>query len=79
MYVGIYIKTFAFSRTSPVVKELSILSHKMAAASEVANGNDFGIALVMTGAMFDDVHASCQIWETKVCKPFNVHEWTGKF
>ena len=51
----------------------------MAAASEVANGNDFGIALVMTGATFDDIHASCQIRETKVCKPFDVHEWTGKF
>ena len=83
MYVGIYIKNICLLENIASCKRIIYLSptfsHKMAAASEVANGNDFGIALVMMGAMFDDVHASCRIQETKVCKPFDVYEWTRKF
>ena len=83
MYVGIYIKNVCLLENIASCKRIINLSptfsHKMAAASKVANGNDFGIALVMMGATFDDMHASCQIQETKVCKPFDVHEWTGKF
>ena len=50
--------------------------HKMAAGNEVVNGNNFGLALVMTSATFSDVHAGCQIWETERCKPFNVYKVT---
>ena len=49
----------------------------MAAGNEFVNGNDFGFALVITGAAFDNVHAGCWIWETERCKPFDVYEWTG--
>ena len=82
MYVGIYIKNICLLKNIASCKRIINLSptfsHKMAANSEVANGNDFGIALVMTGATFDYMHASCRIWETKVCKLFDVHKWTGK-
>ena len=44
----------------------------MAAANEVVNGNDFGVALVMTSAAFNNVHASCLIRETEWCEPFDV-------
>ena len=71
MYVGIYIKNICLLENITSCKRIIYLSptfsHKMAATSEVDNGNDFGIALVMMGAMFDDMHASCQIRETKGC------------
>jgi hypothetical protein len=50
----------------------------MAATNDVLNGNNFGVALVMTSATFYYVHAGCQIRETEWCKPFNVYQWTGK-
>jgi hypothetical protein len=50
----------------------------MAAANEVVNGNNFGVALVMTSATFNNVHASRRIREIERCKPFNVYQWTGK-
>ena len=37
----------------------------MAAANEVFNGNNLRVALVMTSATFNDVHASCRVWETE--------------
>ena len=52
--------------------------HKMAAANDVVNGNNFGLAFVITSATFNDVHASCQIRETERCKPFDVYKWNGK-
>ena len=49
----------------------------MAAANEVVNGNNLRVALVMTSATFNDVHASCRVWETERCKLFDIYEWTG--
>ena len=63
MYVGIYIKNICLLENIASCKRIIYLSptfsHKMAATSKVTNGNDFGIVLVMTGATFDNVHASC--------------------
>ena len=49
MYVGIYLKNICLlgniASCKRIINLIPTFSHKMAAASEVANGNDFGIAL----------------------------------
>ena len=82
MYLhGFTKKWVAFSRTSSVENDLSTgvphFAIRLAAANEVVNGNNLRVALVMTSATFNDVHASCRVWETERCKPFDIYEWTG--
>ena len=82
MDVGIYIELSRFLEniisSECFVDVRATFRYKMAAANDVVNGNNFGVALVMTSAAFDDVHASCLVRETEWCKPFDVWKWTGK-
>jgi len=49
------------------------LCHKMAAADDVVNGNNFRVALVLASATFYDVHARCPLWVTERCEPLYVY------
>ena len=79
MDVGIYIELSRFLEniisSECFVDVRATFRYKMAAANDVVNGNNFGVALVMTSAAFDDVHASCLVRETEWCKR---KKWTGK-